>query len=266
MAKPICETSIDELPITIYPTNPELGFAAAEEAAGIIGRAIGQNDQANIILATANSQLTFLIALRSMPGIDWTKVTIFHMDEYVGLGAHHPARFAQFLHQHLLAHVHPRAFYPIPGHAPRLAEACRDYESLLRAHPADLCALGIGENGHLAFNDPPFADFADPAWVKVVQLDETSRRQQVGEGHFASLGAVPIYAITLTIPVLLAAKRILAIVPGARKALAVTRSLRGAITPDCPASILRRAPQAHLFLDKDSAAGAFAVTVQDGHG
>jgi glucosamine-6-phosphate deaminase len=126
VAKHFYETSIDDLPITVYRTNQELGMAAAEEAAGIIGRAIGQNDKANIIVATANSQLAFLRAVRSMPGIDWAKVTIFHIDEYVGLGARHPARFSQFLRQHLLAYVHPRAFYPVPGQSQDLAEACRE--------------------------------------------------------------------------------------------------------------------------------------------
>jgi len=260
----VSETRVEDLLISIYRSNEELGTAAAEEAADIIGRAIHEQGRANIIVATANSQITFLTALRRMPGIDWGKVTIFHMDEYVGIDPEHPARFSQFLHQHLLAYVHPRAFYPVPGQAQDLAEACQEYEALLRAHPADLCALGIGENGHLAFNDPPFADFADPVWVKVVELAEVSRRQQVGEGHFASLAKVPTHAMTLTIPALLTAKRVLAIVPEARKAAAVTRALRGPITPDCPASILRRTPQAHLFLDKDSASGAFPATIQDG--
>ncbi|MFZ4617686.1 MAG: 6-phosphogluconolactonase, partial [Rectinemataceae bacterium] len=129
---------------------------------------------------------------------------------------------------------------------------CRAYEALLRAHPADLCALGFGENGHLAFNDPPWATFDDPVWVKVVKLDERSRMQQVGEGHFASLSVVPTDAITLTIPALLSAKRVLAIVPEARKAEAVERCLLGPITEDCPGSILRQTPQARLYLDPES--------------
>jgi glucosamine-6-phosphate deaminase len=127
----------------------------------------------------------------------------------------------------------------------------------LRAHPADLCALGIGENGHLAFNDPPFADFDDPVWVKVVKLDDLSRRQQVGEGHFASIQEVPTHAVTLTIPALLAARRVLAIVPERRKAEAVFQALNGPISPDCPASILRKTAHAHLFLDAESAAKVY---------
>ena len=136
----------------------------------------------------------------------------------------------------------------------RTEEACREYEQLLRAYPADLCALGIGENGHLAFNDPHVADFDDPVWVKVVTLDETCKRQQVGEGHFSSIEEVPERAITLTIPALLAAKKVLAIVPEARKAEIVFRALNDPVTSACPATILRQTSHAHLFLDADSAA------------
>jgi glucosamine-6-phosphate deaminase len=179
------------------------------------------------------------------------------MDEYVGLDPNHPASFPLFLKRHLLDYIQPRAFFPVPGHAADTHQACKEYASLLHVHPADLCALGIGENGHIAFNDPPFADFDDPAWVKIVRLAEASRRQQVGEGHFGSLDEVPTHAMTLTIPALLAARHILAIVPEARKADAVYRSLHGPITEDCPGSILRQTPHVHLFLDVDSAARVY---------
>ncbi len=142
----------------------------------------------------------------------------------------------------------------MPGVTDDVEAACREYEALLRSHPADLCAMGFGENGHLAFNDPPYADFDDPVWVKPVKLDERSRRQQVGEGHFRSLDEAPTHAITLTIPALLSARRILCIVPEARKAEAVQRCLLGPITEACPGSILRRVGHAHLFLDAESAA------------
>ncbi|MCK4452237.1 MAG: 6-phosphogluconolactonase, partial [Anaerolineae bacterium] len=187
-------------------------------------------------------------------GIDWPKVNVFHLDEYVGINADHPARFPRFLHRHIIDHVNPKAFYPIPGQAEDLEKACQEYERLLRAHPADLCAVGIGENGHLAFNDPSTANFDDPAWVKVVQLEETSRRQQVGEGHFNTIDDVPERAITLTIPALLGAKKVLAIVPEKRKAETVFRTLNDPISSACPATILRMTPHAHLFLDSDSAA------------
>jgi glucosamine-6-phosphate deaminase len=255
--EPIHESYYDVLCTTVYDSNEALGAAAAAEAADVIRSAVAARGVANIIVATGNSQLTFLAALRAgeaVPGVPWEAVNVFHMDEYVNLSPGHPASFPAFLHRHLLDYVRVKAFFPVPGQAADAEAACRQYEALLRDHPADLCALGIGENGHLAFNDPPYADFDDPRWVKVVELDERSRRQQVGEGHFRSLEEVPTHAITLTIPALLSAKRVLAIVPEARKADAVAQSLLGPITEDCPGSILRRTPHAHLFLDSESAA------------
>ncbi len=251
----LSSTRVDQLPVSVYATNEALGTAAAAEAAEVVRAAVAARGVANIIIATGNSQLTFLEALRTQPDIPWAAVNVFHMDEYINLPPGHPASFPTFLRRHLLDDVPIKAFYPVPGEAADVEAACRAYEALLRAHPADLCALGIGENGHLAFNDPPYADFDDPRWVKVVKLDERSRRQQVGEGHFVSLDETPTHAITLTIPALLAAGRVLAIVPEARKADAVAQSLRGPITEDCPGSILRQTPHAHLFLDADSAAG-----------
>lgn len=252
-------TTIEALPVSIYATNREAGQAAAAEAAEFLQQTIQARGQANVILATGNSQLTFLETLRALPGLDWSKVNIFHMDEYLGLDSSHPASFPLFLRRHFLDHLTPPAgaFFPVPGQHPDPEQACREYEALMREHPVDLCALGIGENGHLAFNDPPYADFNDPVWMKIVQLDEASRRQQVGEGHFPGLDAVPTHALTLTIPALLAARKVLAIVPEARKATAVQRSLFGPLTQDCPGSILRQTAHAHLFLDRDSASLAF---------
>jgi glucosamine-6-phosphate deaminase len=254
MIIPLRTATYGSLRTSIYASNAAMGEAAAGEAQNIIAAAIQKKGHANIILATGNSQLTFLHALRALPDIDWKAVNVFHMDEYVGIDPQHPASFPLFLRQHILDIVKPGNFYPVPGQAANVEAACREYETLLKAHPADLCAMGIGENGHIAFNDPPFADFDDPVWVKVVKLDERSRRQQVGEGHFPNLAAVPTHAITLTIPALLSAKRILCIVPEARKAEAVEKSLLGPITEDCPASILRQTGHAQLFLDQESAA------------
>jgi len=251
--QPVHTIQIDQLPVSVYATNEALGAAAAAEAAETIRVAVAARGVANIIVATGNSQLTFLAALRALPGVPWEAVNVFHMDEYVNLPPGHAASFPAFLYRHLLDYVRVKAFFPVPGETADTEAACRRYETLLRGHPADLCALGIGENGHLAFNDPPYADFDDPLWVKVVMLDERSRRQQVGEGHFRGLDEVPTHAITVTIPGLLAAKRVLAIVPDARKADAVAQSLMGPITEDCPGSILRRTPHAHLFLDSESA-------------
>jgi glucosamine-6-phosphate deaminase len=250
----ILETKKDDLPISIYRTNEEMGLAAADAAARMIQEATQNQGQANMIIATGNSQLTFLTALRKKEGIPWDRVNVFHMDEYVGIDANHPASFPRFLRQHIIEFVRPKNFYPISGQSRDPQETCLQYERLLKENPADLCALGIGENGHLAFNDPPFARFDDPQWVRVVQLAESCKRQQVGEGHFKSIDEVPDEAISLTIPALLAAKKVLAIVPEARKAEIVYQVLTGPVSPLCPASILRRAAHAHLYLDADSGA------------
>ena len=250
---PLQETTYDQLAVSIYPNNEVLGQAAAQAAVASIRRAVAERGAANIILASANSQLTFLHALRELPDVPWPAVNILHLDEYLNLPPGHPAGFSLFLRQHLLNHVPFGAFFPVPGHASDVEAACRAYELLLRAHPVDLCCLGIGENGHVAFNEPPVADFDDPLWVKVVPLDKASRRQQVGEGHYPSLDAVPTHAITLTIPALRAAKEMLCIVPERRKAEAVRQTLCGPVGTACPASILRQTPHARLLLDRDAA-------------
>ncbi|TDA68367.1 MAG: glucosamine-6-phosphate deaminase [Chloroflexi bacterium] len=262
---PIFSTQVESLPVTIYNDNREVGQAAAADAAAHLKQVLNERGHANVILATGNSQLTFLETLRQTRGIDWSKINFFHMDEYINLPTGHPASFPAFLKRHFLDYLQPaaEAFYPVPGQQtdpggrPEDIKGCKEYEDLLRAYPADLCALGIGENGHLAFNDPPFADFNDPVWVKVVKLDEVSRRQQLGEGHFPDLQSVPTHAITLTVPALLAARKVLAIVPEARKAVAVQRAIRGPIDPSCPASILRQNAHVHLYLDRDSASKTF---------
>jgi glucosamine-6-phosphate deaminase len=246
-------TMYDQLTVAIYESNEDMGLAAALDAREMINKAIADKGEANIIVATGNSQLTFLHALRDAQGIDWSKIDIFHLDEYVGIDSSHKASFPRFLRHHIIDAVTPRAFYPVPGQAEDLEQACRAYEALLREHPADLVALGFGENGHLAFNDPPYARFDDPVWVKVIKLAEASRKQQAGEGHFDSLEEVPTHAITLTIPALLAAKAVLCIVPEARKAEAVRACLREPISEERPGSVLRQVSHAHLYLDRDSA-------------
>jgi glucosamine-6-phosphate deaminase len=253
-AQPIRQAQYDQLRVAVFADNAALGAAAAVLAAEAIREAIAERGIANVILATGNSQLTTLHALRQIPGIDWPAVNVFHMDEYLDLPPGHPASFPLFLRQHLLDHVPYGRFYPVPGHPADVDAACRGYELLLRAHPADLCCLGIGENGHLAFNDPPVADFEDPVWMKQVPLDERSRQQQVGEGHFSSLDEVPRFALSLTVPALRAARLMLCIVPESRKAQAVRAALLGPISTACPASILRQTPHCRLLLDRDSAA------------
>ena len=175
------------------------------------------------------------------------------MDEYLGMSGHHPASFARYIREKLVGFVNPEAFYPIRGDAPDVGAELKRYADLLGRHPADVCVLGIGENGHLAFNDPP-ADLETDQVIHIVDLDQKCRMQQVGEGHFPTLDDVPRQAITLTVPALLAAKRVLAVVPEARKARAVQAALEGPLTPDCPASILRTRPHVTMYLDKDSAA------------
>lgn len=252
--QPIRTHRVGSLLVHVFENEAAVGAAAAADMADSIKDAIEQRGAANLILATGNSQLAFLRALRATQGIDWTKVSVFHMDEYIGIDPDHRASFPRFLRHHLFDHVSGATFYPLSGDASRVAAICAEYEALLRAHPADAVALGWGENGHLAFNDPPYAEFDDPVWVKAVKLDDVSRRQQHGEGHFDSLEEVPTHAITLTIPALLAAKRVLCIVPEARKANAVHDCLTLPVSESRPGSVLRTVEHAKLYLDPDSAA------------
>jgi glucosamine-6-phosphate deaminase len=237
----------------VIDTQAAGGALAAAELAQLLDRRAGERGWASIILATGNSQLAFLEALRLRDDVPWDRVTVFHMDEYVGIGADHPASFRRYMHERLVDAVRPAAFHGIAGDAADIQAEMNRYSGLLEAQPPVACVLGIGENGHLAFNDPP-ANFAAPQPIHVVRLSDASRRQQVGEGHFPTTESVPEEAITLTIPTLLAPERILAIVPESRKATAVRAALLGPVSPDCPASILRRTEGVTVFLDHESAA------------
>jgi len=209
---------------------------------------------AHAMFATGNSQLAFVDALvEHTEGVPWGDVVVFHMDEYVGVGPDHPASFQKWIRERIVEPTGPRAAYYVNGLDPP-DEECERYARLLRLHPLDLCCLGIGENGHLAFNDPPVADFDDPADVKVVELDAACRRQQVDEGHFPDDDAVPRLAITVTIPALLRAQRVLAVVPEARKAEPVRAAVEGPVGTACPASILQRTAHATIYLDPESGA------------
>ena len=247
------DRTFEKLRVRIFPDQPSLGATAAHDAAAILKKTIRERGEANFMMATGNAGLHFLGALRLEQGIDWRKVNLFHMDEYQGIAATHSASFRLFIHQYLAEWVQPGHSYYIEGDAPDSEAECQRYAQLLHTHPIDLCHCGIGENGHLAFNDPPVADFNDPLWVKVVQLDEGCRRQQVGEGHFPDMAAVPTHALTVTIPGLLAAKQIICVVPEKRKAAAVYNALYGPLATSCPASILRQQANATLYLDRDSA-------------
>ncbi len=249
--------TVERLAVEIHADQTQLGRAAALAVAASLREVIARQGQARVILACAPSQSSFLSALAapSLAGtIDWSRVTAFHMDEYVGLAADAPSSFRRYLQEHLLAHVPLGRFHPLWAESADLAAECARYSDLLNERPIDLICLGIGENGHVAFNDPPVADFDDPATVKIVELDPACRRQQVNDGCFPSLAEVPRQALTLTVPVFRRACRLSICVPGHRKAAAVRRALRDTITPACPASILRQHPNATLYLDAAAAA------------
>lgn len=237
----------------VYATEPQMAADAARMAQQHLRDTLAAQGSAAVILASANSQIQFLEALLRLGEIDWSRVTLFHMDEYLGLSADHPASFRRFMRERVAQRVQPSIFHYIGGDAMEPLAECDRYAALLCAEPIDLCCLGIGENGHIAFNDPPVADFADPRMIKLVKLDEACRRQQVGEGHYPDLAAVPQYAFTLTVPTLCAARRMLCIVPEKRKAAAVRDALQGPVSTACPASFLRQQGHCTLFLDAESA-------------
>ncbi len=245
---------VDSLPVRVYPTQDDMSAAVAAEVQQYLREVIARQGSAAAILATGNSQIQFLARLVALGGVDWSAVTLFHMDEYLGIGADHPASFRRYLRERVESLVHPRTFHYLGGDAGQPLDEIDRYSSLLRAQTIDLCCLGVGENGHIAFNDPPVARFDDPHLVKLVKLDDACKMQQVKEGHFASLETVPPYAFTLTVPALCSAKRMMCVAPETRKAEAVHALLRGPVSTDCPASFLRTQPQCTLFLDRDSAA------------
>ena len=246
------ELTIGTMHVEIHDDKAALGAAAAEGAGASLRRTIATQGSARVIFATGASQYEFLAALLKVPGVDWRAVTAFHLDEYLGLLAQHPASFRRYLRERLFDHLPFGAIHLLQGDAPDPRAECRRYAGLLAAAPVDLACIGIGENGHLAFNDPP-ADLQTPELVRIVELDEACRRQQVGEGHFATVNDVPGRALSLSIPAILAAREISCAVPDLRKAQAVRGSLEGPITPQCPGSALRKHSHVRLYLDRDSA-------------
>jgi len=237
--------------VRVFEDRPSLGKAAAEQASTAIRRAILDRGRARIIVATGTSQLDFLDALTSAQNIDWQRVEMFHLDEYVGLPITHPASFRKYLLERLISKTGITQHHLLDGDRDPSAVARRVGEAL-RSAPVDVAFAGIGENGHLAFNDPP-ADFQTEDPYLVVTLDEACRRQQVGEGWFADLSEVPRQAISMSVRQILKAKEIIAVVPDARKAQAVKRCLEGEISPMAPASIVRTHRAATLYLDRESA-------------
>jgi glucosamine-6-phosphate deaminase len=238
--------------IRVFSDRVSLGQAAAEQAAAAIRRAIAEQGQARIIAATAASQLEFLDALTKTPGIDWPKVEVFHLDEYIGLLATHPGSFRKMLLEQLVRKTGVTHYHLLDGDAADPTEVVRRVGKELASTPVDIAFLGIGENGHIAFNDPP-ADFETEEPYIIVNLDEACRQQQVGEAWFADISQVPKRAISMSARQILKAREILAVVPGPRKAEAIKLCLEGAISPMAPASILRTHPSATVYLDQASA-------------
>jgi len=244
--------SADKLEVQVYQTRAELGTAAATLVAERINDLLKTQQHVNMIFAAAPSQNEFLAALVSNTSIDWERINAFHMDEYIGLPADSEQTFAWFLKHSLFGKLPFRMVNYINGNAADLQAECERYADLLNQYPTDIVCMGIGENGHLAFNDPPVADFNDPAKVKIVTLDAGCRQQQVNDGCFPMLTDVPRQAITLTIPALMAAKYAYCMVPGEKKANAVFNTLNKEIAEQYPSTILRKHPNAVLFLDAGS--------------
>lgn len=243
---------IDQLLVKKYPTRKEMGAGAAADAQQVIADIIAQKGQINMIFAAAPSQNEMLQSLLDSPIIDWSKVNALHMDEYIGLPEGDSHTFGTYLNEHIFSHKPFKSVHYIKGSNPDPEAECLRYSKLLEEFPVDVVLLGIGENGHIAFNDPWVAQFDDPKAVKIVPLDEMCRNQQVNDGCFATISDVPTHAITLTIPTLVAAKYMFCVVPAATKAEAVKNTVLGPITEDCPASILRQHPNAVLYCDSDS--------------
>lgn len=244
---------LGSMQMRVYPTSQEAGQAAAESVASAMRERAAQREAIGMIFATGASQVETLRALTSIPDLPWSKVHGFHMDEYIGIDASHPASFRHYLREKLTSRVAMAAFHEIDGSVADLESAQLDYIDKLRAADPQICLLGIGENGHLAFNDPHEADFDDPEPMKIVTLDRACREQQLAEGWFPIFDQVPSRALTLTIPTLLRVPRLFASVPGRRKATIVRRALHDPISEVCPATILRTHPSVAIYLDEDSA-------------
>jgi glucosamine-6-phosphate deaminase len=250
--EPVRTFQFGQAKIAVFSSPQLLGVAAAERAANLITEAVQRNGTARVIAATGNSQIPLVESLVRQP-VPWNSVELFHMDEYAGMSAEHPASFRRWIRTRLAGEVHPKASYHIAGDAPDLDAEIKRYTDLLLAAPIDLAFVGFGENGHIAFNDPPVADFHDPLIVKRVVLDGACRRQQAGEGHFPDVASVPREAVTITCPGLFRAQAWVCCVPEERKAQAVRNALEGPIAETCPASLVRRHPNAHVYLDTQSA-------------
>lgn len=249
--QPILTDTVDHLKVKVYANRNDMGLAAGNEVAIKITELLSAKDKIRMIFAAAPSQNEFLQTLKSIEGIDWSRVTVFHMDEYIGLPLDAPQRFGTFLRKGLFDEVKPGEVHLIDS-SNDIEEECLRYGRLIGMAPIDIVCLGIGENGHIAFNDPPVADFDEKAIVKSVELDRACRQQQVNDGCFSALEEVPTHALTLTIPALFAGAHLFCMVPGSTKTAAVKRTLYGPISTDCPSAVLRRHRDCTLYVDTDS--------------
>lgn len=242
----------DKMEFRVFDTRAESGKDAAKDGAAVIRKLLAEKDFVNIIFAAAPSQNDTLAALINEPDIDWKRVRAFHMDEYVGFGKEKKESFGSYLYEHIFGKVPFGEVNYIHGDAKNPEEECERYSALLKKYPTDIVFLGIGENAHIAFNDPWVADFNDPKMVKLVPLDEVCRNQQVHDGCFPNLDAVPTHAFSLTIPALVRAEYLICTVPCATKAEAVYHTATEAVSPDYPATAMRNHPHAVMYCDADS--------------
>lgn len=244
------EFKTDRLLVRAFAGRDEMGAFAAAEAAGVIRTLLAEKDEVNIMFAAAPSQNDVLDHLLQEEGIAWERINAFHMDEYVGMDPQCSASFCNYLTRTIFARRPFKSVHYLQGLAADPDGEARRYEEVLRVHPLDLCFMGIGENGHVAFNDPPVADFDDPRLVKVVELETACRMQQVHDGCFPSLEDVPTHALTVTVPGLLQAKTLICCVPSSTKAAAVRAAVEDPVSTACPATILRTHRDARLYVDE----------------
>ena len=243
---------VDNLLVKVMPNRNEMGKVSAKDISDKIKELLLQKSEINVIFAAAPSQNDVLKSLVEDKGIDWSRVNAYHMDEYIGLDKNAPQGFGNFLKEHIFGLVPFKSINYIDISTTDPEKEAERYGKLLLENPTDIVVMGIGENGHIAFNDPPVADFNDKKVVKPVKLDEICRQQQVNDGCFASINEVPTHAMTLTVPTLVSAKYLFCIVPAPTKAKAVYETLNGTIDEHCPATILRKQENAILYLDNDS--------------
>ena len=248
----IKDFNCDNLHVRVFDSRQAMGECAGQEAAAYIKALLNEKESINVMFAAAPSQNETLAELIADPDIDWTRINAFHMDEYVGLAPEHPAGFRNFLNRAIFGLKNFKSVNLINGNAPDAWEEAARYDQLLRDHPLDVCLLGVGENGHIAFNDPPVANFQDAAYVKVVELEQRCRQQQVNDGCFDTIDQVPTHALTVTIPGLTQAGVMFCSVPAATKAEAIGNMISGEISTACPATILRRHSNAKLYVDQDA--------------